>query len=664
MGSDTDKYDSSSDGFCMQIKGESQQRCHFLDWTFSYNEFAYLQCSYSSVRVYPGETVLSLICDDSKHYQIGLYNPKDWETSKIYSLQEIPCESRNYKFWETTYYPGNTSMSLMFRFTGNFEDLDTGYCLLLGNSERSRSIPFMNVIVASDCPFGFSLTKNNLACNCTTALREHGFKCFINNMSFVSPPHYWIDMELTSNTYTGFRLSDNCPPNSCRNTLLSKDFNLSDAKFVSELFCLNNHAGVLCGKCKQNYSVAFGSDACYAHCSNLYLLTLPLYALAGILLVVALFALRLTVATGTINGLIFYANVLELSMNVFSHENTEFYLAPFHIVISLLNINLGFPVCFYEGMTQAGKAGLQFVFPVYLWIIVIGLIVASRNSVWLSNHLSGSSVQVLATLFYLSFAKLLVTAIYVMSSASYFFITDEVYSQTSNNTVVVWYYGGTPYGSGSHGFLVFLTAIFTVFFIVPYTISLTIPCILMRLKAINRFRLLFDAYGGPFKDKWRFWFGLRLWITATMLAVNGALQGTDTDTMLKAHFVVVLFFIILQAHVNPFRNQLVGALDMFFMLNYLLTITFYLQFKESKSFFPVAYILLLSLAMLAFAIIVLFHVFYFWIYLKKQDTFHSLKEKLFVYFKKYEAVQNEDINHSDEDLFNAAEERVPIIDTY
>ena len=51
-----------------------------------------------------------------------------------------------------------------------------------------------------------------------------------------------------------------------------------------------------------------------------YLLTLPVYALAGLLLVITMFLLRLTVAYGTISMelYIFYANVLELSMNTFA----------------------------------------------------------------------------------------------------------------------------------------------------------------------------------------------------------------------------------------------------------------------------------------------------------------------------------------------------------
>ena len=77
-----------------------------------------------------------------------------------------------------------------------------------------------------------------------------------------------------------------------------------------------------------------------------------MYAIAGLILVVLLFALRLTVATGTINGIIFYANVLGLLMDELTRGYSGTYLAFFRIVVSLLNLNLGFPLCFYKVLLE------------------------------------------------------------------------------------------------------------------------------------------------------------------------------------------------------------------------------------------------------------------------------------------------------------------------
>jgi hypothetical protein len=55
----------------------------------------------------------------------------------------------------------------------------------------------------------------------------------------------------------------------------------------------------------------------------------------------------------------------------------------------------------------------------------------------------------------------------------------------------------------------------------------------MSFNIINKFKPFIDAYGGPFKDKWRFWFGLRLWLTGLLLSLDSALQGTDAKKVSK-----------------------------------------------------------------------------------------------------------------------------------
>jgi len=58
-------------------------------------------------------------------------------------------------------------------------------------------------------------------------------------------------------------------------------------------------------------------------CSNIYVVLLIAFALAGIALVLLLFIFKLTVAAGTINGLIFYANIIAVNSAIFfPHKET------------------------------------------------------------------------------------------------------------------------------------------------------------------------------------------------------------------------------------------------------------------------------------------------------------------------------------------------------
>jgi len=139
-----------------------------------------------------------------------------------------------------------------------------------------------------------------------------------------------------------------------------------------------------------------------------YISLLIPFAMAGIVLVVFLLALKLTVSVGTINGLIFYANIVAVNQAIFFPSGDNNILTVF---IAWVNLDLGIETCFYDGMDAYARTWLQFVFPFYLWLLTALIILASHCSLRLSKYLGTNPVSVLATLFLLSYAKLLRTII-------------------------------------------------------------------------------------------------------------------------------------------------------------------------------------------------------------------------------------------------------------
>ena len=85
----------------------------------------------------------------------------------------------------------------------------------------------------------------------------------------------------------------------------------------------------------------------------------------------------MTVATGTIHGLIFYANILTANYSVFLPFATPNFLTVF---ISWLNLDLGIEICFYDGMDSYGKFLLQLVFPIYVFVLIGTIIVLCEVS--------------------------------------------------------------------------------------------------------------------------------------------------------------------------------------------------------------------------------------------------------------------------------------------
>ena len=90
---------------------------------------------------------------------------------------------------------------------------------------------------------------------------------------------------------------------------------------------------------------------------------------------------------------------------------------PFLVFISVLNLDLGIETCFYDGMDEYAKIWLEYVFPVYLIVIIGVIIVMARYTSWAQRAVQSNGVPVLSTLLFLSYTKLLTNA-----SVSLFYI--------------------------------------------------------------------------------------------------------------------------------------------------------------------------------------------------------------------------------------------------
>ena len=81
-----------------------------------------------------------------------------------------------------------------------------------------------------------------------------------------------------------------------------------------------------------------------------------------------LFIFNLTVAVGTIHGLILYVNIVAANMTPDS---------ALHFFVSWVNLDLDIETCFYDGMGSYAKVLLQLVFPIYIILLSILIVILS-----------------------------------------------------------------------------------------------------------------------------------------------------------------------------------------------------------------------------------------------------------------------------------------------
>ena len=140
--------------------------------------------------------------------------------------------------------------------------------------------------------------------------------------------------------------------------------------------------------------------------SNLFLLSISIFIVMGVALVAVVTLLNMTVPVGTLNGLIFFANILQAKF-LPPTSTTSAFITSLSAFIAWLNLDLGIPMCFYNGLTTYVKTWLQFVFPLYILALVGAIIITSKYSTRMTKIFGTNAVSVLATLILLSYTKIL-----------------------------------------------------------------------------------------------------------------------------------------------------------------------------------------------------------------------------------------------------------------
>ena len=427
-------------------------------------------------------------------------------------------------------------------------------------------------VLLKECPLGFLLDKVERRCVCYTSLGVLGLSCDSLSYRIHKSKKQWIGVvseHLAAGEDPGVIAHQYCPFDYCRT---DEESLLVSLEHQDEQ-CAFNRSGVLCGGCKTNFSRVLGSSKC-KKCSNLTLLILPAILLAGLLLVILLTILDLTVSVGTINGLIFYANIIQIQHSTFFgpvKPNSSF-LSTF---IAWLNLDLGIEFCLYNGLDAHTEMWLQFCFPLYMWVLAAIVIILSHYFDRISKLGGRNAVNVLATLLLLSYTKFLRLFTDVLSSTTI--------TYPDGYTKSVWLHDGNIYYlKGKHVPLFIASVIILLLFILPYTLVqlgiqwlYKIPVPHYRIgRLIHRFKVLSDAYHGLYKPNHRYWGGLLLLARIVLLITFTADRTDGTNIGL---LVTVILSLVLQVWMFftkwVYQCTLINCLEVLYLCNLGITST-------------------------------------------------------------------------------------------
>ncbi|XP_065891077.1 uncharacterized protein [Dysidea avara] len=432
------------------------------------------------------------------------------------------------------------------------------------------------------CPLGF--IKTDGICQCYSFFKPFGFtNCDINTRTILHPANTWLSAVDNSS----YHISQHCPFQYC----LPYPFHLNLSTPDSQ--CQFNRSGLLCGQCQHGLSTVFGSSYC-KQCSNLYLTLIIPIGIAGLLLVLLLFLLNLTVTDGSINAFIFYVNIISINSTVFfPHQHN---VSPAYIFISLANLDLGIQTCFYNGMDDYAKMWLQLTFPFYLIFLATLLIITSRYSTTIQRLTANRALPVLATLFLLSYTKILRT----VSSVLFFY--SSITHLPSQHTTQVWSVDANIPLFGVKFTMLFIVCLILFLILVLFHILLLFTRLIPQFNVINRLKPMINVYQKPYKTKFYYWTGLQLLIRIAFFGI----ALLDKNNNLTTSIAVLSIIEGVHGMSRPFTKDFKTYQELLLTINLLVLYTFTLS--SQGEFNMTAINIMITMAAVHFSLIIVYHI--------------------------------------------------------
>ena len=268
----------------------------------------------------------------------------------------------------------------------------------------------------------------------------------------------------------------------------------------------------------------------------------------------------LTISQGTLNGLVFFANIVKANEYLLLQEKQT---NPLAVFIAWLNLDLGVETCFYNGLTAYGKTWLQFVFPLYIWSIAGLIIILAKYSDRVAKVMGNNSVPILATLFLLSYAKLFRNIITALSFTML---------STTHGSKAVWSADGNLDYLGPEHAPLFAVAVATLLFLwLPYTLLLFLGQWLHRCncrlitRLMMKIKPFLDAHYGPLKGNHRYWFGALLLMRAIILLISTLIP--TNRAIITVYSINVCTLVLIGFAVGVYRSFTVAIFDAVWFVN-------------------------------------------------------------------------------------------------
>ena len=400
------------------------------------------------------------------------------------------------------------------------------------------------------CNDGFEQTDSK-TCSCISSSVESGISNCSSDAKYVFLKRgYWGGVK--DNKFSTYP----CPPYYCNLSEREPTF-----RYSPETMCTKGRDGtsILCGACKHGYSVNLGNEQCRPSCTNVHILLSLVFFFVTPVLVLMVFRINLDIFTTYLNTWLYSYQIILFLLQ----EGQK--LDPFiSFVIGLANWEInGAGTCFYKGMTNLQKLGVNYIFPLYVLLILVILakIANCRPACYINRNVSHA------------FCTLLVVCYTNVTMISF----NIVHYVPIQERWVLYANGNIDFKRDWKEHLPFtiIACLWIIFFVmfIPLILLFT-PWFLKHFRYLKNFRLYYDNFQKCFKNEFRwfaaFYFLCRIYILLIALYVP---FGPLKRSILEVSCVLIA---VTGLYLRPYNEQYeyLNRLDAVLLTNLCLIVSF------------------------------------------------------------------------------------------
>ena len=477
-----------------------------------------------------------------------------------------------------------------------------------------REVTVSFEVKIQECPPGYVLNqtkdikgKQNTQCVCsssTSNMKYEGIhRCDESNYQAFLRHGYWIGYIGQHSNKEDDLLTWYCPQGYCSKEGIGKVLpNDTDVKKLDRLICGTFRTGILCGRCRENYTSYFhsGTFHCYSsqQCSNGWIW----YILSEIIPVTCLFLLIILLdvnfTTGSLNSLVFYfhiSNTLPIMITAndvihFPHAANAFLIA-YKFIIGVFDLNFfnieQLSFCLWKEAQALDIVAFKYVTVLYSLMLVVIIIFILRVC---NNQCTSKVCRIKFSAQYSiihGLSGFLIICYSECTKISLILLTPGGLSgKGSTRTIfciVAFYNGELNFFQGKH-LLYALPALFFIVIIglVPPILMIVYPLcyrvfgwlkisesrsvkLLCQCFPLEKLKPLFDSFQSSFKDEYRFFSGL--YFLYRLLALLIYIFSHSWTTFYTVIQVLLLLILGIHAIIQPYKLHRHNIFDVLILIN-------------------------------------------------------------------------------------------------